>query len=83
MNYLIVLSLLYFVMSVLATIFVVRNDEFDNSQKTAQIILVWIIPVVGAVAMLLIHTSLKEPSKRKKAFGGGPSASSDISASGD
>lgn len=83
MNYLLVLSVLYFVLSVLATVFVVRNDEFDNAQKATQTILVWIIPMVGAVAILLIHRSLNEPSKRKKAFGGGSSASSDIGVSGD
>jgi len=83
MNYLLVLLVLYFVLSVLATIFVVRNDEFDNAQKAAQILLTWIVPMVGAIAILLIHWSLNEPSKRKKAFGGGSSASSDIGTSVD
>lgn len=83
MNYLLLLLILYGVLSLLTTVVVVRNEEFDKTQKGFQIALIWLLPLVGGVTMLLVHKSFSETNKRKKTFGGGPSANSDIGAAGD
>lgn len=60
----ILLALVGFILllDIIATVFVSRSESFDRKQKIIQIILLWIVPIVGAVTAIYFA---KEPSKSK------------------
>jgi hypothetical protein len=70
------------VLSSIGTFLVIKSDDFDQTQKTLQVVLIWLLPLVDAISMMLIYKSLNESNKSHKSFGGGASASSDVSAAG-
>ena len=69
---LIIISLLI-LLNVFVSIYIFRHDSLDQFQKVGQIIIVWLIPLVGAVGLFLFLRSQDEQIPRAKpTFGGGP-----------
>jgi len=62
---------LYVIVSVLVSVFLIKRDDLDAFQKTVQTILVWVIPVIGAVIFWRLNRSHDLESNRTKEFGGG------------
>ena len=60
----ILLSIVVF-LDVVATWMVRRSVALTRSQKVAQIIVIWIIPCLGAVAVMVILTDPKERENRR------------------
>ena len=60
-----------FIVNVAISIYVSKSDDLESSQKKMQIVLVWVIPFLGAFfcwKMNRIHDDITEPNKT---FGGG------------
>src|SRR5688572_692427 len=51
-------------LNVKATRLVVRDVLSGRRQKVAQLLLVWLVPVVGAVVVLAVHRSPEPPSRQ-------------------
>jgi hypothetical protein len=64
---------LYVLASFLVSVFLFRRDDLDTFQKSVQIVLVWLIPVLGAIILWRINKSHDISSRNGKAFGGGAS----------
>jgi hypothetical protein len=47
-----------------ATRLIVRDVLSDRQQKLAQLLLVWLIPIVGAVIVLAVHRRAEPPSRQ-------------------
>jgi hypothetical protein len=50
------------VMNVAATVQVGRDEYSEPRQKVLQIILVWIVPILGALVVLAVHRKPEKPS---------------------
>jgi len=61
--------------NIAVTIFLFRLDTLDQFQKYAQTLIVWIVPLLGALVLWLFNRNDYENPKSKK-FGGGPRDSS-------
>ena len=74
MEYFIYVSMLaYILVSVLVTLYVRKSEDQAKKQKIAQVIIVWAIPIIGALVVYFILKSLNEPiTEDKPKFGGGP-----------
>lgn len=46
-------------------------------QKIFQILLVWLVPIIGAVSLLVFHWNEKHPKSNPKEFGSGANNSMD------
>jgi hypothetical protein len=52
-------------LDVLATYALVRAEDLDQSQRYAQLALVWLIPIVGALVVLTVRReALRAPERR-------------------
>lgn len=51
-------------LNVRATRLVFRDDLSEQRQKVAQLLFVWLVPVVGAVVVLGVHRAAEPPSGR-------------------
>ncbi len=51
-----ILAITYVATSVLASIVLARSQHFDRPQKLFQAFLVWLLPILGAVVMLVFHS---------------------------
>jgi len=67
---------IYIAISLAVSVFLAKRDDLDNVQKTAQIVLVWLIPYIAAIALWQFHKSQDLPIKKHSEFGGGPRDSS-------
>ena len=47
-----------------ATQLAVRDDLYDRKQKARQLLLVWLIPVIGAVVVMAVHRRGDTPSRQ-------------------
>ena len=64
------------ILNILVSLFLLVRDDLEGVQKTAQIVIVWIIPFLGGIGLWLFHRSQDLPVKPNKgSFGGGPSDS--------
>jgi len=46
----------YIVLSLVATIVIVRSEHLERGQSILQSCVVWLVPFVGAIVILLFHT---------------------------
>jgi len=51
-------------LNIRATRLVVRDALSERSQKVAQLLLVWLVPLVGAVVVLAVHRRAEPPSRQ-------------------
>lgn len=64
------------VLNVLVSLFLLFRDDLEGIQKIAQLVIVWIIPFLGGIALWLFHRLQDLPVKPSKgSFGGSPSDS--------
>lgn len=73
MDYFLIGTGLLVVINFAVTIYLVTSNSLDRFQKVAQVIIVWLIPYIGAVGLWLFNRSQDvdnvKPSGRS--FGGG------------
>lgn len=50
------LAIAYLTASILASIVLLWSSHFDRAQKLFQAAVVWLLPIVGAVIMLVFHS---------------------------
>ena len=83
-NLIIIITIIfYIVFGVFSTYKVRKSDCFDKMQKFIQVLLIWLVPIIGAGFILLLYTSFDDPHVKGKTFGGGASSSSNIDGSHD
>lgn len=70
----IILLVVWLLPSILVTIFLAKRDDLEKSQKLAQIVIAWLIPVLAPIGLRLLYRSADEDFKpTESAFGGGDS----------
>ena len=80
MDYLLVGSGILFILNVVVSIYLYKRDDLESFQKKAQIVVVWLIPFVGAIALWLFNRSQDDDNKPGgSSFGGGSSNSGMVS----
>ncbi len=77
----ILLSLVVLNLSV--SILIVRRPDLDSFQKVAQIAMVWVIPVIAAIGLWLLHRSNDDDNPGGGPIGGGPNDSIGVHVGGD
>ena len=65
------------------SILIVRRSDLDSFQKTAQITMVWIIPVIAAIGLWLFHRNNDDNNPGGGPIGGGPNDSIGVHVGGD
>ena len=50
------LAIIYLATSLLTTLFLARSPHFDRTQKLFQTGVVWLLPIVGSVAIVVFHS---------------------------
>jgi H+/gluconate symporter-like permease len=66
MEYLYVCIGVLVALNILVSIFIFKCEDLEKFQKVAQIIVVWLIPFLGAIVLLLFHRSQRVSSKQSK-----------------
>ncbi|QUM88860.1 hypothetical protein HWV03_08640 [Moritella sp. 36] len=66
-----------------ASVYLAKRDDLETFQKVAQIILVWLIPIVAAIGLWLFYRSQDVPVSSSKLFGGGVNKNTNITGTGD
>ena len=62
------------ILNILTSIYLYYREDFEIVQKVSQIVIVWIIPFIGAIGLLIFHRTQDLPVKSNNGkFGGGPS----------
>jgi hypothetical protein len=80
MDYLLIASGILFILNVVVSIYLYKRDDLESFQKKAQIVVVWLIPFVGAIALWLFNRSQDDDNKPGgSSFGGGSSNSGMVS----
>lgn len=51
-------------LNVAATLAIKRDSLSEHSQKIAQLLLVWLLPLIGAIVVLAVHRPKQKPSGR-------------------
>lgn len=51
-------------LNLLATRAVLRDAFAERSQKLAQLLLVWLVPIIGAILVLAFHRRSESPSRK-------------------
>ncbi|WP_064792096.1 hypothetical protein [Shewanella woodyi] len=70
-------------LNLVVSIYLAKRNDLEPFQKTAQIFLVWLIPIIAAIGLWLFHRSQDVPVSSSKSFGGGSNSSSNIIGNGD
>ena len=61
-----------FLLNALVCVFLLRRKDLDRFQKSAQIVIVWLVPVVGALVFWFISRAHDQPvAPQNRPFGGG------------
>ncbi len=51
------------VVNLIVSIYIFVKDDLENFQKNIQIVLIWVIPLLGAVIIWLVNRSFNPPKK--------------------
>ena len=57
-------ALIWIALNIAATRHVLRDDISERAQKAAQLAVVWLIPLIGAILVLAVHRSAEPPSRK-------------------
>lgn len=83
MDYLLIGSGILFILNIVVSIYLYKRNDLESFQKKVQIVVVWLIPFVGAIALWLFNRSQDDDNKPAGgAFDGGSSNSGMVN-SGD
>jgi hypothetical protein len=81
MDYLLISVGVLCILNIVVSIYLYKRDDLEYFQKVAQIIVVWLLPFVGAIGLWLFNRSQDDDNKPSGgSFGGG--AASEGAASG-
>jgi uncharacterized membrane protein YqjE len=58
-------------LNLFVSVFIAKRDDLERFQKIAQIIIVWLIPVIGAIVMWAFNRSNDDDSNGSGPIGGG------------
>lgn len=76
-----IIALSIVLLNIVVTIFLVVRKDLERTQKIFQIIIVWLLPYIGAIGLWLFNRSHdKETGVEPKPFGGGSSDGGSIAA---
>ena len=75
MEYIYLALVLIIAINSFVTVFLFRLDTLDSFQKYAQTLIVWLVPIVGALVLWLFNRN-DYINHKSKEFGGGPRDSS-------
>lgn len=68
-------------LNIAVSIFLVRRNDLEDIQKIFQIIIVWLLPYIGAIGLWLFNRSHDEKREADKGlFGGGSSEGGSMAA---
>jgi hypothetical protein len=71
--------LVVIILNVVVSIFLLRRYDLETIQKISQIVIVWLVPFIGAIGLWLFNRSHDEKvNPSPSAFGGGTNDSSII-----
>jgi len=73
MDYFLIGIVILIVLNIAVSIYLYKRDDLDNFQKIAQIVIVWLIPFVGAIALWIFNRSQDDNKPSGGSFGGGAS----------
>jgi hypothetical protein len=59
------------ILNIVASFLIARSDSLDKTQKTAQIVIVWLFPFVASIGMLIFIRSIEGPASHRTEPGGG------------
>ncbi len=65
------------------SLYIARRGDLEVFQKSAQIIIVWLIPVAAAIGLWMFHRSQDIPVKSPKSNSSSNNHSMDTSGAGD
>ena len=72
-----IILIVLFIMNFVVSFSIANRDDIDVKQKIYQILLVWALPIIGALGLFVFYKSQDEKIKpRLTEFGGGTSNSS-------
>ena len=66
MDYLTIFVLLYITLCLATSILIKRSCEFERVQKGMQLMIVWLLPYVGAIIIILVYNGIRQPIKANK-----------------
>ncbi|TDF34656.1 hypothetical protein EYS14_23145 [Alteromonadaceae bacterium M269] len=81
-NYLYLMLIVIVLLNISASVYLAKRDDLEVFQKCAQITLVWLFPVVAAIALIIFHHSQDMPVSASRQFGGGHSDGSGAGSDG-
>lgn len=58
-------------LNIAATVVVMRDDYSERKQKVLQTIVVWLVPLLGALVVLAVHRKPEKPSGAYRVDGSG------------
>ncbi len=74
--YLLIALLICAIINCISTWKIVKSNAFNGEQKIYQLIIVWLIPLLGSILILLLLKSFNEAYGASTLFGGGSNESS-------
>jgi UDP-N-acetylmuramyl pentapeptide phosphotransferase/UDP-N-acetylglucosamine-1-phosphate transferase len=85
MDYLTIVFVVLVALNIAVSIYLFNRDDLDRVQKLAQIVIVWIIPFLGAIGLWLFNRSQDSNNNKPSggSFGGGSQDSIGASSYGD
>ena len=83
MDYLLIGSGILFILNVVVSIYLYKRDDLESFQKKAQIVVVWLIPFVGAIVLWLFNRSQDDDNKPAGGSFGGCSSNNGMVNGGD
>ena len=52
-------------LNVITTFMAIRRSEFTPFQKNAQLLLIWLVPLVASISLLVFYRSMDDKTHRK------------------
>lgn len=73
MEYLVIIVVIVIALNLFVSVYLAKRDDLNRFQKVAQILIVWLVPLVGALGLWQFHRSQDNESiqAHKRTFGGG------------
>lgn len=69
--------------NLLVSLYLAKRDDLSLGQKVGQCVLVWLIPILGALGIWFFHRNNDNAGIGKRPVGGGPNDSIGVSKWGD
>jgi len=58
------------ILTMLVTVFIVTLDDDEPVQKIVQVVIIWLVPLVGAIGLWLFHRDSGDGGAGSESFGG-------------